>query len=103
MKKLVFLFLLFGFIAKAEQQCILEILPTQLVEGRMYIKENCEKGDILSVNSLRGAQGKDLSMYLVDYCRFDREIVFRQTIIALDLQFLSCVLNSNEPRLKREG
>jgi hypothetical protein len=107
MKKLTLMLLFIGFFSKAEQICRVFVVPTESYDAEVYIRENCIKNDILSVISTSDSlalQSLELKMFLQRFCRFDREIIFRQSGKApKQEEMLICTLNDTLPRIYRKG
>lgn len=100
MKRLVFLLLFVGFFSNASYSCTIDIRHNKSVyEAVAHIRDKCKKDDILFVHDFTGIQ---LRSFLKDYCRFDREIIFRQKDNdPKKYGFLSCVLWDNKSRRYR--
>ena len=91
-----------GFFSKAEPICALKFDALESPVAEEGIQVNCKKNDILSViiTKFDYDNVEESLKFLRSYCRFDREIIFKQ----IDKKMLlSCVLNSNEPRPVRGG
>lgn len=90
MKRILFLIVcLMSFSAKADMDNVCAVtaedLDTVLYE---YIEENCQRNNIIYAFEISPSFEQ---MFIVDFCRFDREIV----IVNSDV---TCVLFSNKKR-----
>lgn len=98
MKKLTLMVLFIGFFSNASSTCNIDIKPDKFSETISFIIENCKNDDILVATSrerLLADKATILTVVTSGYCRFDREIIFKQ----IDKEMLlSCVLNSTMPR-----
>ena len=101
MKKLILMLLFIGFFSDASFVCTVTIVDRDWYDTEMHIKENCKKGDILSVTSDSDNilfQEQDLLIFLGRFCRFDREIISRKLGV---MEILFCELNDNLKRRSR--
>ena len=107
MKKLILMLLFVGFFSKAEPICALKFDALESPVAEEGIQVNCKKNDILSVISTSDSlalQSLELKMFLQRFCRFDREIIFRQSGKApKQEEMLICTLNDTLPRIYRKG
>ena len=96
--------LFIGFFSKAEPICYVSVDPAEKYDAEVYIQESCKKNDILTVVSAAdgSVQGMRLVMAAKLYCRFDREIIIRQSGRKQEEQLI-CVLNDPVARIFRLG